>query len=92
VTAPNTAVTWAIGSVQTITWTHNLGAGAQFLIEVSRGGVWSTIAPAAPGGGATSGSYDWTVVGPATSNAKIRVTWTGGTTVRDSSDVAFRIK
>ncbi|HEY7372382.1 MAG TPA: hypothetical protein VIF57_09505, partial [Polyangia bacterium] len=92
VTSPNAVVTWAIGSVQTITWTHNLGACAQFLIEVSRSGVWSTIAPAAAGGGATSGSYDWTVAGPASNNAKIRITWTGGTTVKDSSDVAFRIR
>jgi hypothetical protein len=90
VTAPNTAVTWTIGSVQAITWTHNVGAGAQFQIEVSRSGSWSVIAPAVPGSGATTGSYQWTVTGPKTSNAKVRVTWTGGT-AKDASDVAFKI-
>ena len=90
VTSPNTAVIWTVGSVHAITWTHNLGASAQFKIEVSRSGVWSTITPAVPGGSATSGSYDWTVAAPTTSNAKIRVTWTGGTT-SDVSDVSFRI-
>jgi hypothetical protein len=29
-------------------------------------------------------------VGPKTTNAKVRVTWTGGTT-KDTSDVAFKI-
>jgi len=90
VTSPNTAVIWTVGTVHAITWTHNLGASAQFKIEVSRSGVWSTITPAVPGGSATSGSYDWTVAAPTTSNAKIRVTWTGGTT-SDVSDVSFRI-
>jgi hypothetical protein len=89
VTAPNTAVTWAIGSTQTITWTHNVGPDAQFQIEVSRGGVWSVIAPAVPGDSATSGSYLWTVTGPKASNAKVRVTWTDGT-AKDTS-VAFKI-
>jgi len=91
VTSPNTAVTWTVGTVHTITWTHNVGASAQFKIEVSRSGVWSTITSAVTGGGATTGSYQWTVAAPKTSTAKIRVTWTGNTTVTDSSDVAFRI-
>ena len=43
------------------------------------------------GGGATSGSYNWTVTSPRTSNARIRVTWTAGTTVTDTSDVSFTI-
>ena len=64
VTSPNTAVTWTIGTVHAITWTHNSGAGAQFKIEVSRSGVWSVITSAVTGGGATSGSYNWTVTGP----------------------------
>ena len=91
VTSPNTAVTWTIGTVHAITWTHNVGAGAQFKIEVSRSGVWSTITSAVTAGGATSGSYNWTVTGPRTSNARIRVTWNAGTTAADTSDVSFTI-
>ena len=89
VTSPDTAVTWTIGSTHAITWTHNVGAGAQFTIEVSRAGVWSVIDSAATAG-ATSGSYGWTVVGPKATNAKVRVTWNGGT-AKDTSDVAFKI-
>ncbi len=92
VTAPNTAVIWTIGSVRTITWSHNAGPGAQFQIEVSRSGVWSVIAAAVPGNGATSGSHDWTVTGPATNKAKVRVTWTANTAAKDASDVTFQIK
>jgi hypothetical protein len=92
VTAPNTVVIWTIGSVRTITWTHNAGAGAQFKIEVSRSGSWSVIAAAVPGSGPTSGSYDWTVTGPKATNAKVRVTWTAVTSAKDVSDVAFQIK
>ena len=92
VTAPNTAVIWTVGSVRAITWTHNAGPGAQFKIEVSRSGTWSVIAAAAPGSGATSGSYDWTVTGPKTTNAKVRVTWTANTAAKDTSDVSFQIK
>ena len=90
VTSPNTAVTWTIGATQTVTWTHNAGAGAQFKVEVSRSGTWSVITSAAPAG-ETSGSYDWTVVGPKTANAKVRVTWTSNTGAKDTSDVSFRI-
>jgi hypothetical protein len=89
VTSPNSAVIWTIGTVQTITWNHNLGAGAAFKIEVSRSGTWSEIVAETPAG-PTSGSYAWTVTGPKTTNAKVRVTWTGGTT-KDTSDVAFKI-
>jgi hypothetical protein len=91
VTAPNTAVTWSINSTKTITWTHNAGAGAQFKIEVSRSGTWSVLAASAPATGATSGSYDWTVSGPTTTNAKVRVTWNANTAAKDTSDVAFKI-
>jgi hypothetical protein len=90
VTAPNTAVTWTRNTVHAITWNHNVGAGATFKIEVSRSGVWSVITTAATAG-ATSGSYNWTVTGPTTTSAKIRVTWNGPVAATDSSDASFRI-
>jgi hypothetical protein len=94
VTAPNTTTTWTIGSSRTVTWTHNVGTTASFKIEVTRnGGVsWSVIAGAAPSSGASTGSYAWVVTGPASTTARIRVTWTGNTTVNDTSDVSFRIQ
>jgi hypothetical protein len=94
VTAPNTTTTWTIGSARTVTWTHNVGTAATFKLEVSRNGgaSWSVLADAAPGGGATTGSYAWVVTGPASTTARIRVTWNGNTTVTDTSDVSFRIQ
>ena len=94
VTSPNTLVTWFVGTVHAITWTHNVGAGAQFKIEVSRnsGSTWSLITAAATAAGATSGSYNWTVASPRSETSRIRVTWTGNTSVNDSSNVNFRIR
>ncbi len=93
VTSPNTAVTWLVGSVHAITWTHNAGTGSLFKIEVSRnsGSTWSLVSAAASGSGATSGSYNWTVTSPRVSTARIRVTWTANTAVTDTSNVNFKI-
>jgi hypothetical protein len=92
VTAPNTAVSWAIGSTQTIKWTHNLGLSAQFSVDVSRdnGATWTTIKSTAGAVTATTGTLPWTVTGPATTTARIRVTWLSGS-VADTSNVAFAI-
>ncbi len=94
VTSPNTLVTWLVGSVHAVTWTHNVGASAQFKIEISRnsGSTWSLITAAAAPGGATSGSYNWTVASPKSDTCRIRVTWTGNTAVNDSSNTNFRIR
>jgi hypothetical protein len=95
VTSPNTAVVWTTGSAQTISWTHNLGAGADFKIELTRdaGSTWTVIVASAPSGGdGASGSYAWTVTGPTTKQARIRVTSNGSPTVTDKSDVAFKIQ
>jgi hypothetical protein len=93
VTSPNTAVTWNVGTVHAVTWTHNGGAAATFKIEVSRdrGSTWSLVTAAAPATGATSGSYDWTVTSPRTTIARVRVTWTANTAATDQSDVSFKI-
>jgi len=93
VTAPNTAVEWSIGSVHRISWTHRLGAGAKFRIDVSRdGGVsYQTIAGAVIGTSATSGSFNWTVTGPATTAARIRVLSTRDGADADSSNINFTI-
>jgi uncharacterized repeat protein (TIGR03803 family) len=93
VTSPNTAVTWGIGTLHVIAFTHNLGPGQRFTISVSRdGGVtWTpltTVAPLLP----TTGSYAWAVTGPATSSARIRVAWVANGAVQDVSDVNFRIQ
>jgi hypothetical protein len=50
------------------------------------------IAPEAPADTATSGCFAWTVTGPPTGKARVRVSWTDDLAVSDASDVTFRIK
>ena len=93
VTTPNTAVTWAAGGTRAIKWNHNLGTAETVKIELARDGVNYTeiIAAAAPNTAATSGTYNWVVTGPATTTARIRVTWTANPAVTDTSNVNFKI-
>jgi hypothetical protein len=93
VTAPNTAVVWPIGSTQTITWDSRLPPRSLVDISVSRdgGATWTAVASAVP----DTGSYTWTVAGPASAQARIRVAWTtfrlGRAGRLDGSDVSFTI-
>ena len=90
VTAPNTSVTWAIGSAQSIKWNHNLGTGDSVKIELARDGInyTETIASSVVN---TTGTFSWVVSGPATTTARIRVTWTANPAVTDTSNVNFKI-
>jgi PKD repeat protein len=94
VTAPNTNVTWSVGSTQTIRWNHNLATSGVVKIEVSRNGgsSYSLINAAVTNSAATTGSFAWVVIGPATTQGRIRVTWTSNTAVNDRSDTNFRIQ
>jgi hypothetical protein len=91
VSQPNTYVTWAIGTVRSIRWTHNLASTSTSNITISRdgGATWSLLAGNVVNG-SLSGTYSWTVSGPATTQARIRVTATGGSPL-DASDVSFTI-
>jgi hypothetical protein len=93
VTAPNTAVTWAIGTTRSITWSNNLGTGATVRLEVSRdgGSTWSVITSSVANSSSTGGSFNWTVSGPATTTARVRATWTVNGAVTDTSNVNFTI-
>src|SRR5262249_47789769 len=88
-----TPVVWAAGSVQTIRWTHNLGAAATFRVELTRdaGQAWTVLAAAAPASDAAGGAFAWTVTGPSTVSARVRVTWTGRGDVTDVGDALFTI-
>lgn len=93
VTAPNTAVTWITGSVQAIKWKHNLGGNSFVRIDVSRdgGGSWTPVAASVKNSGASAGAFAWTVAGPASSAALIRVSWLDGP-VSDAGNVPFTIR
>ena len=92
VTRPNTAVTWAIGTVQQLTWNHNLGVNAWVNVEVSRdnGATWAVVAASVQSATGSSGLFPWRVTGPATSQGRIRVSALNGP-VSDISNVRFRI-
>ena len=89
VTAPNGGGNWAIGSEQRISWSHNLGPNSLVKVDVSRtgGGVWSPISGEIP----NTGTFVWKVRGPATGQARIRVSWTGNPSVRDATSGDFTI-
>ena len=85
VTGPSGGSTLVIGSVRAVTWTHNVGTSAfpaVFTIELSRNsttGPWEVIAANVPQATATTGRFDWTVVGPTSSRVRFRVSSTNFT-------------
>jgi hypothetical protein len=93
VAAPDTNVTWPIGSIQSVAWAHNLGTAEQVQIDVSRdgGATWESVAATLANSGSSSGTFPWPVTGPETATARIRVNWLHDTTVADASDVDFVI-
>ncbi|MEJ7599879.1 MAG: lamin tail domain-containing protein [Kofleriaceae bacterium] len=83
VDAPNGGEQWAVGSAHMITWTSN-AVDTVDIDYAANGTTFKRIASAV----ASSGSFAWTVPGPATSTARIRITSTAGST-GDASDAAF---
>jgi hypothetical protein len=63
-------------------------------IEISRNGgtTWSLINASAQNSSASTGTYNWMVSGPATTTARVRVTWTTNTGVRDASNGNFVVR
>jgi hypothetical protein len=92
VTSPNGAGSWLIGSTRLISFTHNLGSGMALHLDVSRDGgtTWSQI-EAMTTTSPVSGSYVWTVTGPASPRARVRVSVASAPQVNDASDVDFSI-
>jgi Tol biopolymer transport system component len=82
---------WAIGSTQTIRYAHNLGARVPLALELSRDGgrTWSVIAENVRTNGSQSGTWDWTVTGPAAGKASIRVRAASGLTAGTLSGIAI---
>ena len=92
VSAPNTAVNWAIGSAQKVQWAHNLPAKSLVKVEISRdGGATYSVIAASVKNGASSGNLNWTVTGPATTQGRIRVTSLSDPSIADVSNVDFAI-
>ena len=90
VTSPNGGENWVIGTTQTITWTSNyfgyVHCQERILLSRDGGASWNTIIHYTP----NDGNQVWTVTGPATTRAKIKV-WEQDTPVFDVSDANFTI-
>ncbi|HEY3296630.1 MAG TPA: M36 family metallopeptidase [bacterium] len=89
VTSPNGSESWTTGSLHNITWTSQSLTGTVSL-DLNRSypaGAWENIAT----GALNNGSYPWTVTGPVTSVARVRLTSESFATVSDVSDANFSI-
>jgi hypothetical protein len=88
IAAPNGAESWVVGSAQTISWTRYNAAGAA-TVQVNRtypGGAWETLSSSV-----TTSSLAWTVTGPGTTAARVRVFLNASPSVGDTSDGTFSI-
>jgi uncharacterized repeat protein (TIGR03803 family) len=92
VTSPNGGESWGNGTMQTITWTHNLGVLENVTIELSQDG--GTSYPTAIRSSTPSDGSDTVAVMSSwsTSTARIRVTWLEASSVADSSNANFTIQ
>jgi hypothetical protein len=92
VMSPNTPLTLVAGATQQIRWNHNLGASSWVRVEVSRDGgtTWEPVQASLKNTATSSGTFDWLVTGPNTSQGRVRVTWLNGP-VADTSDTNFSI-
>lgn len=86
---PNGGEDWPAGTVQSIRWNSSLLA-ENVKIELSRngGGSYSTLFSNVP----NDGTEPWTVTGPSTSNARIRVSSISSPALSDVSNAAFTIR
>ncbi len=88
VTSPNGGEFWFIGESHPITWS-SVGLTGNINIELSRngGGVWESVIANT----ANDGTHSWTHTGPATTQARIRVTASSNPAITDLSDQNFTI-
>ncbi|MBK6765087.1 MAG: hypothetical protein IPG71_01905 [bacterium] len=89
VLTPNGGNDFVIDNTVSIGWFQG-SSTADVRIELSRSGAdgpWTSITSSTP----NSGSYDWTVSGPASSNCYLRILSNGEPDETDTSDAAFTI-
>lgn len=88
VLSPNGGENWLIGTTQTIEWTtQNLVGNVDILLSRDGGSTWTTLFTNT----ANDGSQLWTVTGPPTTTAKIRIRGTADPATYDDSDGHFTV-
>jgi len=88
VLSPNGGEVWAMNTVRSIQWNSNTGGNVK--IELSRNGgtTWSVLKSSV----SNSGSFDWTVTAPTSTNSLVRITSLSVTVAKDTSDAGFTIQ
>ena len=86
---PNGGETWKISTRKTIQWSSSVvGGNVEIALSRNGGGSWEILFASTP----NDASETWSVTGPATSAARIRVCTVSSPSVCDTSDGNFVIK
>ncbi|MEN3048582.1 MAG: Ig-like domain-containing protein [Candidatus Caldarchaeales archaeon] len=89
VVSPNGGETWTIGETRQIRWSsQNVAGNVDILLSRDGGTTWTVLFGNTP----NDGVQDWTVTGPSTSSAKVRVRSASDPSVYDDSDNVFTIR
>jgi hypothetical protein len=87
VVVPNGGEAWVIGSIRRIEWQSTLAGDVSAQLSRDDGTTWTTIFA----GLVNDGAHKWTVTGPVTNRARLRVCSVTAPSVCDRSDAAFVI-
>ena len=89
VVTPKAGEKWVIGTTRQIQWTSAGPVGGTVRVELRRspGAAWETLFANI----ANDGAQNWTVTGPVTTEARIRVCSIAASSLCDANDGAFRI-
>ncbi|HEV8615425.1 MAG TPA: M6 family metalloprotease domain-containing protein [Methylomirabilota bacterium] len=87
VTAPNGGERWPIGVVRRITWTSSVPGNVTIAVSRDGGVNWAAIVTNT----ANDTAHDWTVTGPFTTQARIRVCGVSLPAICDMSNANFTI-
>jgi hypothetical protein len=88
VVSPNGAEVWPAGSSQTIQWSSsNLSGPVKVELSRNGGGSYETIVGSTP----DDGTEEWTVTGPPTASAMVRVSSVNTPSIQDASNGVFTI-
>jgi CARDB len=86
-TVPNGGETWSIGSIQRIGWTSTVTGKVRIELSRDQSTSWIVLFDNVE----NDGVQDWTVTGPVTSQARIRVCSVATPRICDISDATFMI-
>jgi hypothetical protein len=88
VTTPNGGESWQTGSTKTIGWSStNVSGNVSISISRNGGTTYNVVAASTE----NDGTFDWTVIGPVTAQARVRVTGVVNTSQSDESNGVFAI-